>query len=265
MRFSDSGTQDRPSEWVNLIDAGRPPYPPAQPYRQLAKVLADVSDDANREVLVLMKDRQFGLGWMYWPHRLLVMPIDFVMTLFRSTIRNVIGGFIIVLILYGGRIITGPAALLGLVLLLWSKFGSAHMLSAVLLRMTIEYGYVPLLAILWSAAIIVLGWWITLVAKEAGVMVPSRDNLDDVTKRPREPLSPFLYSLNVFLPIIDLHQEKNWWPDVNMIGKYRAFEKGREIKIKGSFVRSYLWFQIMAGWLLSGFFIAGLSGLIKQT
>ena len=40
-------------------------------------------------------------------------------------------------------------------------------LSTVFLKMTIEYGYVPFLALLWSALIVAFGWKITVMAKDA--------------------------------------------------------------------------------------------------
>jgi hypothetical protein len=39
---------------------------------------------------------------------------------------------------------------------------------------------------------------------------------------------------------------------------------GRKVTISGRFLRHYLWLQIMAGWLLSGIFIAGVTGLIRN-
>jgi hypothetical protein len=261
LRFGRPEMQD-PYEWIKLIDGSSVlPFRP-QPYRQLAKVLADVNEDASRDLMIQMEDRQFGLpGWLHLPTQIMRAPGNIILWLFSSPGLSFAIGVVAILMLFRWQVVSGAVALLllaGLVVLSWP--------SGLLLKMTIEYGYVPLLALSWSAAIVLLGWKITQMAAE--VMIPSHDNTAGTTPEGdpigREPLSPFLYSLNLFLPIVDLHQEKNWWPDVNKSKKCRLFPRGKEINLKGSAVRSYFWFQIIAGWVLSGFFIAGFSGLIKH-
>ena len=38
----------------------------------------------------------------------------------------------------------------------------------------------------------------------------------------------------------------------------------RKFRLAGGTVRIYLWLQIIAGWLLSAIFIAGVTGLIRN-
>ena len=83
---------------------------------------------------------------------------------------------------------------------------------------------------------------------------PSSDHLNA--------LHPLLYSLDVFLPFVDLHQEHYWWPDEGTKGECTL--AGRTITIRGSSLRLYLWMQIIAGWLLSAIFVAGITGLIRN-
>jgi hypothetical protein len=71
-----------------------------------------------------------------------------------------------------------------------------------------------------------------------------------------------LYSLDVFLPFVDLHQEHYWWPDEAASGECAI--AGRRVLIRGSHLRVYLWVQIIAGWLLSAIFVAGVTGLIRS-
>jgi hypothetical protein len=71
-----------------------------------------------------------------------------------------------------------------------------------------------------------------------------------------------LYSLDVFLPFVDLHQEHCWWPDEAASG--RCIVAGRRFHVDGRTLRYYLWLQIIAGWLLSAIFIAGVTGLIRN-
>jgi hypothetical protein len=57
--------------------------------------------------------------------------------------------------------------------------------------------------------------------------------------------SAFWYSLDVFVPILDLHQEDYWLPDE---GQYR----------------SYMWLHIIAGWVLTTIAVAGFAGILKK-
>ena len=59
-----------------------------------------------------------------------------------------------------------------------------------------------------------------------------------------------MYSIDVFLPIVDFYQEGAWRPDT------AAFW--------GQLVRYYLWLHITLGWVLTTLWVAGLSGLVKR-
>jgi hypothetical protein len=39
---------------------------------------------------------------------------------------------------------------------------------------------------------------------------------------------------------------------------------GSNVRVNGRLLRTYLWLQIIAGWLLSAIFIAGVTGLIRN-
>src|SRR3984957_5531313 len=145
----------------------------------------------------------------------------------------------------------------------YQRMGLLGRLSGDFLRATIGYGHRPLLAFNWSILIVLIGWVVVLMGKRAGVMrltwpentpPPSTDHING--------LHPLLYSLDVFLPFVDLHQEHYWWPDEGSKGECRF--AGRTITIRGSSLRLYLWMQIIAGWLLSAIFVAGITGLIRN-
>jgi len=59
-----------------------------------------------------------------------------------------------------------------------------------------------------------------------------------------------VYSLDAFLPIVNLHQEEYWLPAA--IGGF------------GNFLCYYLWFHIMMGWVITTLLIAGLTGLARR-
>jgi hypothetical protein len=203
------GTSSYFTRWTSPTDAGsrlrwlalQPGFHP-QPYRQLAKVLAESGDDAGAtRVRIAAEDLRYAQ---------------------HGTL---------------GR--------------LWGAF----------LKYTIGYGHRPLLAIEWSFLVVLLGWIVVRVARDAGVM---RLTWPENTVPPIDPhagLYPLLYSLDVFVPFVNLHQEHYWWPDPQSAGE--AHILGTPLRVRGSLILYYLWFQIIAGWLLSAIFVAGVTGLIR--
>ena len=131
------------------------------------------------------------------------------------------------------------------------------------LKYTIAYGHRPLLAVFWSLAVVLLGWLFVSAGSRAGVMCETwPENKPPEGRKRYERLSPLLYSLDVFLPFVNLHQEHYWWADGDAYGQFAIL--GRRIHLSGRVLRRYLWLQIMAGWLLSAIFIAGITGLIRN-
>jgi len=64
----------------------------------------------------------------------------------------------------------------------------------------------------------------------------------------------FVYSLENFLPVVDLHQGEYWRPNPGLR------DSGT---VPASLLRWYLWLHILAGWTLTPLLFAGLSGLIR--
>lgn len=65
--------------------------------------------------------------------------------------------------------------------------------------------------------------------------------------------NPFMYSLDVILPIVDLQVEKDW-------GQYVSSNNGT----LNDFTRWLMWFEILFGWIYSLILVAILSGLAKN-
>ena len=65
--------------------------------------------------------------------------------------------------------------------------------------------------------------------------------------------NPFMYSLDVILPIVDLQVEKDW-------GQYVSLNNGT----LNDFTRWLMWFEILFGWIYSLILVAILSGLAKN-
>jgi hypothetical protein len=146
-----------------------------------------------------------------------------------------------------------------------ARYASAGLIgraTGAFLKWTIGYGHRPLLTIMWSLAIVLVGWAMVSVGMRADVMRATwpENNPSDRDKT-YERLSPILYSLDLFLPFVNLHQEHYWWPDADARGECVIF--GRSIQCDGAVLRRYFWIQIVAGWLLSAIFVAGVTGLIR--
>jgi hypothetical protein len=145
----------------------------------------------------------------------------------------------------------------------YQRMGLLGRLSGDFLRATIGYGHRPLLAFNWSILVVLIGWVVVMMGKRAGVMrLTWPENSPPPTTDQFNGLHPLLYSLDVFLPFVNLHQEHYWWPDEGSKGQCTF--AGRTITIRGSSLRLYLWMQIIAGWLLSAIFVAGITGLIRN-
>jgi hypothetical protein len=145
----------------------------------------------------------------------------------------------------------------------YASYGRASALWGDFLNVTIGYGHRPLRTIGWSLLVILIGWPIVWAAKRAGVMRPTwPENIPDTSEPDYEELHPLLYSLDAFLPFVNLHQEHYWWPNSKAIGDCVVF--GYKFSLRGSLVRHYLWLQIFSGWLLSAILIAGVTGLMRS-
>ncbi len=126
---------------------------------------------------------------------------------------------------------------------------------------TIKYGYESWRALIWMVVIILIGTVIFRDANRADLIVPAKERVyldhryEDAqgTWLPPEypAFSPLVYAADVFVPILDLHQETHWRP---------ATSKGGW----GWAVTIFMWFYILLGWVFTTVAVAGLTGLVRQ-
>ena len=74
--------------------------------------------------------------------------------------------------------------------------------------------------------------------------------------------SPFAYSLDVLLPVVDLQQQNDWAPKIPT-PKTRWYDELSAFSLE-HLTRFILWFEIIFGWISSLLLIAVLSGLAKR-
>jgi len=154
-----------------------------------------------------------------------------------------------------------------------------------ILDVTIVYGYQPAKALIWSSIFILAGFYLfslgyencaELISNNKCLFSPSSRILpyikDEKTNNNKKididypEFNSFWYSLDTFVPIVDLHQQTYWLPNPKKSGKapLKLFNvKIFDISISGSFLRWYLWFHIIFGWILTSLWVAGFSGLVR--
>jgi hypothetical protein len=97
-------------------------------------------------------------------------------------------------------------------------------LLGIFLKYTIGYGHRPLPALFWSLGVVVIGSVMVSIGSRAGLMAPSWPEHKPVeATKTHEELHSLLYSLDTFLPVVDLRQENYWWPDATASGSVNVF------------------------------------------
>jgi hypothetical protein len=139
------------------------------------------------------------------------------------------------------------------------------------LRATIGYGYRPLRALWWILGFVLLGNLLFRWGYAAGLITPTEEGAylvfigSGVPPRHYPAFSSFVYSLENFLPVVDLHQGTYWRPNPY----HHPNKHGRGIASSGNnlsphLLRCYLWIHILAGWTITPLLFAGLAGLLRN-
>ena len=135
----------------------------------------------------------------------------------------------------------------------YMHLGFLHHLWGLVLWATIGYGYDTWRVLWFIAAFVALGTIIFNLAHRKEAIVPIDRNKSQHTK----PFNPFVYSLESFLPLVDLNQAKYWAPDPD---RYRQ-KFGSAF---AQYVRCYLWVHNVAGWFFTSMLVAGITGLARS-
>jgi hypothetical protein len=133
----------------------------------------------------------------------------------------------------------------------------------------IGYGYKPWRAFWLSLIVVAVGAVLFGIGSSHELLTPTRpegyvtskDGQQSISKN-YPVLAPFMYSVDTFTPLIDLDQADFWLPAAN---------RGSELGLgpltitTGGLLRIYLWFHIIAGWILSSLLFVGLTGSVPGT
>ncbi|MEK6676631.1 MAG: hypothetical protein AABZ47_13385 [Planctomycetota bacterium] len=140
------------------------------------------------------------------------------------------------------------------------------------IKHTMSYGYEPWRCTKYVLCILILGASLFQMGDAMGVILPTNDRAfvpsrESATRSisPDYPdFNAFFYSLDEFVPLVNLRQGDFWIPNFNqdvLTGKgFGAWV----CYFYALFLRVYLWVHILAGWTLTTLFVGGLTGLIRR-
>jgi hypothetical protein len=139
----------------------------------------------------------------------------------------------------------------------------------------IGYGYEPFRAVKIGVAIVLVGTVVFAIGARRNLMaetklaerVISQENESGLVTTTYPRFNPFVYSLDVFLPFVELHQICYWIP-----GERSSSPRSRNClmhigpySLKWSGVlRTYFWFQTLAGWTLCTLLAAAVTGIVES-
>jgi hypothetical protein len=141
-----------------------------------------------------------------------------------------------------------------------------------ILWITIGYGYRPLRALWWILGFVITGAILFRWGYMERLITPTEEGAYQVFVHSGAPpshyppFSSFVYSLENFLPVVDLHQGTYWRPNPHhtSLGKTRLLRRRTDAStFPARILRGYLWLHILAGWTITPLLFAGLAGLLR--
>ena len=145
-----------------------------------------------------------------------------------------------------------------------------------------DFVYRPLRTVKWTAGVVLAGALAFGAADYCGRMVPHQPIVlakaayqdarevgmhPSVAARAAVPdypgFNPLVFSLDVFVPLFNLHQEPYWAPDSGG-GDLARWRFWREGKFDWWWLlTAWYWIEIMAGWLLTSLLLLSVTGLLR--
>jgi hypothetical protein len=134
----------------------------------------------------------------------------------------------------------------------------------------IGYGYQPWRAFIISLVVIAVGAIVFHLGYLFNCITPTEETAGTADlggktlplQKTYPKFNALIYSLEAFTPLVNLYQNAFWLPDADAHFDLKVGQS--ELKISGHFFRLYFWSHIIAGWVLTTFWVGGLTGLIKN-
>lgn len=133
----------------------------------------------------------------------------------------------------------------------------------------VSYGYDLKPAVIIGLAVVVFGGILFGRAHDLGLLSMTKEQTTETSSaggavcavESQRCFNPLVYSLDAFLPVVNLHQEEFWLPHHGRPDLVPAPPWGGTW---GDVACIYLWFHIGAGWFITTVLIAGLTGLVRR-
>jgi hypothetical protein len=153
-----------------------------------------------------------------------------------------------------------------------------------ILKLTIGYGYEPWLGVWWAVGFILFGYLSFALGYRAGIVAPTdKAAFMDFQVNKLSPgyqrFNAFTYSLDTFLPIINLGLKDKWMPNPTLssgpnnmpgtlLGDFVSAHLPHVAELQffksGQALRVYFWCHLLIGWVLVTLIVAGLTGIIRH-
>ena len=136
------------------------------------------------------------------------------------------------------------------------------------MKYLLDYGFKPhYRALIMGAIIMSIGGIMFHLGGVNDLMSPTRERVymdgrylrTHVVPADYPDFNALVYSIDAFVPFVDLHQEEFWLPNAN-----RRCSLNEHSVPCGAWLRAYHWFHIGMGWVLATLFAVGLTGLVKK-
>lgn len=163
-----------------------------------------------------------------------------------------------------------------------------------LLESLVCYGYKPTRALIIGLVFVLAGWWLFYMGFGNGLMIPTKDKGKDYIYQTATIWSEFndkdlknieegiglyslIYTLDTFLPVIDLHTRDYWLPTVKppqelshnhlfpeWLNSVGSEKKDGFLEGVGLVLCVYRWVLKFVGWVVTSFFVAAMTGIVRR-
>lgn len=136
---------------------------------------------------------------------------------------------------------------------------------------SIGYGYRPWRAFWLGLVFVAIGCVLFEIGYKANVMMPTQaeaykngfNGKDHQVSENYPKFCAIVYSLDMFVPLVNLKQTNYWLPNANRKGEMRVLNK-YDLSISGGCLCFYMWIHIIMGWILTTLFVVALTGVIRS-
>ncbi|GEM_PF-4649178 len=133
----------------------------------------------------------------------------------------------------------------------------------------VGYGYRPLRMAAPMTGLILAGALVYWRANRMAQMVPTEEDAYTGFSHGKLPVHyprfhPLVYSLENSFPLVKLGQSDKWQAEPAAVTKITGRLSRIRRWLPENFLRTWIWIQILLGWLFATWFLAGLSGVVKH-